>query len=380
MEKLLRRIGDKLIVILLLLPVGLNAQVSQMPHLSYNADSSVTFNFYQPDSKRVRVYCDCALRNDRYNIKRENLRSARMKPDSNGIFTFTTRPLAPEVYTYQFKSHGKKFVDPANADSIRVLNTKRSVFVMPGSQLSDLCLNDSLQGKTEFFEFEDSLCGKTRHILVYLPPCYNHNMQTYPVFYLLHGINGYEKSWQEKGRAVQMVDHLIQQGKAVPMIVIMPDVNPRKLIGQKENISMMRNLLQYGSWYHRDFERAFPQMDSLLSVRYRMSSERSLRAVAGLSAGAMQSGNLADMYGYNFQYVGLFSPIVHRKQLPSHQNTMYWVGTGKADIFHAQSKRCLKQSRKRQVPCSYYATKGGHTWRNWRLFLSEFLQFIFITL
>jgi enterochelin esterase family protein len=377
MKRLLGKYGNCLMLVLSLSPFLLKAQAQPLPNLRYNNDGSVTFVLDKPESRRVRVYCDCALRNDRYNIERENLQSARMKLDSNGLFIFTTHPLAPEIYTYQFKTKGKRFVDPANADSVQVLNTKRSVFVIPGSRLSDLCFSDSLQGRSEFFEFEDSICGKTRRVVVYLPPDYDNSGQVYPVLYLLHGINGYEKAWQDKGRAVQMVDKLIQQGKSVPLIVVMPDVNPRKLVGQKENIGMLRNLLQYGSWLHRDFERAFPQMDSLLSRHYRISSDPNLRAVAGLSAGAMQSCNLANMYEQRFRYVGLFSPVVHRNQLPTNKSTNYWIGSGKADIFHSQSLRFVKKSQKLQVQCVYYETRGGHTWRNWRMHFSEFIQYIF---
>ena len=122
------------ICLMLVLSVSLfllKVQAQQLPRLLYNNDGSVTFVLDKPESRRVQVFCDCALRNDRYNIKRENLQSARMKLDSNGLFTFTTQPLAPEIYTYLFKTKGKRFVDPTNVDSVRVLNTKRSVFVIP---------------------------------------------------------------------------------------------------------------------------------------------------------------------------------------------------------------------------------------------------------
>lgn len=161
------------------------------------------------------------------------------------------------------------------------------------------------------------------------------------------------------------------------MVLVMSDANPRKLIGQKENIGMLQNLLQYGTWLHRDFEYAFPRMDSLLSNHYRISSDKNLRAVAGLSAGAMQSCNLANMYEQHFGYVGLFSPVVHRKQLPTNQNTIYWIGSGKVDIFHSQSLRFVKKLQRRQIRYVYYETQGGHTWRNWRMYLSEFIQYIF---
>ena len=362
---------------LLLISVLAHSQAEKAASPVIHTDGSVTFSYKNPSAKRVKLFCDCDLRNNNYNIERENLQSVRMKPDSSGVFTFTTKPLTPEVYTYQFKTHGRRFVDPDNADSIRVLKTRRSVFVIPGSTLSDLCIKDSLQGRIEFFEIWDTACGKTRRILLYLPPGYDQNEQPYPVLYLLHGINGYEKAWQDKGRAVQQVDKLIRQEKIVPMVVVMPDVNPRKLIGQKETIGMMRNLLHYPSWLHLDFERVFPQMDSLLSIRYRISSDRKSRAVAGLSAGAMQACNLANVNENRFQYVGLFSPVVHRKQLPTDQSATYWIGSGKVDIFHSQSCRFVKKIKDKQTSFVYYNTSGGHTWRNWRRYLSEFLQFIF---
>ncbi len=371
------KLKTTLFILALLLSVSVHSQTEEATSPVIHTDGSVTFSYRNPSAKRVKLFCDCDLRNNNYNIERENLQSVRMKPDSNGVFTFTTKPLPPEVYTYQFKSHGRRFVDPDNADSIRVLNTRRSVFVLSGSTLSDLCIKDSLHGRIEFFEIWDTACEKTRRILLYLPPDYDRNEQLYPVLYLLHGINGYEEAWQDKGRAVQQVDKLIRQEKIVPMVVVMPDVNPRKLIGQKETIGMMRNLLHYPSWLHRDFERVFPQMDSLLSIRYRISPDRDLRAVAGLSAGAMQSCNLANVAENRFRYVGLFSPIVHRKQLPKDQSTLYWIGSGEADIFHSQSRRFVKKTEKRQISYIYHNTRGGHTWRNWRLYMSEFLQFVF---
>ena len=371
------KLKTALFILVLLLSVSVHSQTEKAASPVIHTDGSVTFSYKNHSAKRVKLFCDCDLRNNNYNIERENLQSVRMKPDSSGVFTFTTKPLTPEVYTYQFKTHGRRFVDPDNADSIRVLKTRRSVFVIPGSTLSDLCIKDSLHGRIEFFEIRDTACGKTRRILLYLPPDYDRNEQPHPVLYLLHGINGYEKAWQDKGRAVQQVDKLIRQEKIVPMVVVMPDVNPRKLIGQKETIGMIRNLLHYPSWLHRDFEQVFPQLDSLLSIRYRISSDRQSRAIAGLSAGAMQACNLANVNENRFQYVGLFSPVVHRKQLPTNQSAIYWIGSGKVDIFHSQSTRFVKKIKDKQISFVYYNTSGGHTWRNWRLYLSEFLQFIF---
>lgn len=372
-----RKISSRLIILFLLFPVLAGAQSTISNSPIYHDDGSVTFVLKKPENRHARVYCDCALRNNRYNTNRENLQSARMKRDESGMFTYTTPPLAPEVYTYRFKSDGRMLVDPENADSIRISKGKRSVFVIPGSPLMDLCLTDSLAGKTEQYEFWDSTCGKTRRILLYLPPEYDSTMQIYPVLYLLHGIDGNELAWHDRGRAIQLVDNLIRQGKARPMIVVMPDANPKKLVGQDENVALMRNLLLYSTWFHQDFERIFPEMDSQLSAHYRISSDMNMRAVAGLSAGASQSVVLANLYKDNFRYAGLFSPIVHRRQLPDTRNTIYWIGTGKTDIFHSQSKRFVRKMHRQQIPYVFFETQGGHVWRNWRLYLYEYLQFVF---
>lgn len=372
-----KTISGSLLVLFLLFPVFLGAQSSNTQSPIYNEDGSVTFVLKKTDSHRVKLYCDCVLRKRKYNIKRENMHSVRMTRDPNGWFTYTTPPLVPEVYTYQFKSQGQKMIDPSNADSIRISNGKRSVFVIPGSYITDLCIADSLQGRTERCAFMDSTSGKIRNILIYLPPQYDETEQSYPVLYLLHGIDGNEQAWHDRGRAIQLVDNLIQQGKAEPMIIVMPDANPKELIGQDEHVSLMKNLLHYRSWFHYDFERAFPDLDKFISSHYRISSDMNSRAVSGLSAGSTQSVTLAKMYEDSFKYVGLFSPIVHRKQLPHSKNTIYWIGSGKTDIFHIQSKKFVKRIHQRQIPYIYYKTQGGHTWRNWRIYLSEFLQFIF---
>lgn len=111
-------ISKSLIIIFLLFPVFLVAQPSSGNTPVYNEDGSVTFMLKRPESHRVKLYCDCALRERKFNVKRENMHSAKMARGQNGLFTYTTPPLVPEVYTYQFKSHRQKLIDPTNADSI----------------------------------------------------------------------------------------------------------------------------------------------------------------------------------------------------------------------------------------------------------------------
>ena len=104
-----------LIILFWLFPIFLAAQTSSSSTPVYNEDGSVTFVLKRPESHRVKLYCDCALRERKFNVKRENMHSAKMATDQNGFFTYTTPPLVPEVYTYQFKSRRQRLIDPANA-------------------------------------------------------------------------------------------------------------------------------------------------------------------------------------------------------------------------------------------------------------------------
>src|SRR5574344_1739056 len=100
------------LIVWFLLPVLAGAQPTATSFPTHNEDGSVTFVLHSPESRRVRLYCDCGLRSNKYNIQRDNLKSVRMNADGNGLFTYTTPPLAPEVYTYQFKTQGQRLVDP----------------------------------------------------------------------------------------------------------------------------------------------------------------------------------------------------------------------------------------------------------------------------
>ena len=102
-----RIIRNALIIVFLLLSVLAGAQPSAVHSPMVNEDGTVTFVLKDPESSRARVYCDCELRSKKYNVHRENLKSARMMSDNNGLFTYTTPALSPEVYTYRFKTNGK---------------------------------------------------------------------------------------------------------------------------------------------------------------------------------------------------------------------------------------------------------------------------------
>ncbi len=365
-----------LIVLLILSLTCGNAQESPRDSILLHPDGSVTFLYQNPDAKSVKVYCDCKLRKETPIIRTENYHSAKMSKDNSGFWAYTTPPLPPEVYTYQFGSDKRRFPDPTNPDSIRVRCEKMSVFTVGGSSQTDLYVSNPMRGKMDTLVFQSRNEEKPRRVIVYTPPHYSEN-QSYPVLYLLHGLNGSETAWNDRGRAAQILDNLIVQEKANPMILVMPDANPRCLIGQREDVSLFKNLLLYSSWDKMEFEKCYPEMDSLLSSRYRFSTRAGCRAVAGLSAGAKQSANLANLYDSTFSSVGLFSPVVGKKQLPKNTFSQYWISSGTGDLFRLQINKFCKKMQRKHVPYTMYSSAGGHTWRNWRVYFSEYVRTLF---
>ena len=358
----------------------LGTVVAQEPvhdSIRLNPDGSVTFSYRDTAAQSVKVRCDCKLRRQKMFVKRENYHSAKMERNGVGEWTFTTQPLASEVYTYQFERDGnRRFPDPTNSDSIRVHTEKMSVFIVGGTPQTNLYVSDTLQGHLDTLLFQ-SPGAKSRRIIVYTPAQYTADGEAYPVLYLLHGLNGNESAWIDRGRAVQSLDNLIAMHKAKPMILVMPDANPEALIGTKNNQSLLKNILLYPAWGKREFENTFPEMDDFLSGFYRFAPRLGGRAVAGLSAGAKQSCNLTNMYDSTFVSVGLFSPVVGCNQMPAHSFSKYWIGGGSGDLFHYRINKFRKKLQRKHIPYTMYNTVGGHTWRNWRVYFSEYVQTLF---
>ena len=367
--------------ILLLLSFTLNNIYPQNDNkyksLLFNEDGSVTFIYNNPKAKKVKIYCDCRLHIESKSVKRENYHKAKMKKTNDKIWYYTTPPLAPEVYTYHFSVDGEMVPDPLNSDSVRVRTDKLSVFVITGTSQSDLYISDTLSGKVDTLSYENPYGGKIRNLFVYTPPQYYIDTTlNYPLLYLLHGLNGNESAWNDRGRATQILDNLIKNNKVEPLILVMPDANPECLISQKEDVGLMKNIFLYPTWNKLEFENAFLGIDSFLSTKYRSFDIKGGRAVAGLSAGAKQAANLANMYDSTFKYVGLFSPVVRKKHLPKDNYSKYWIGGGTSDLFHYQINKFRKKMQRRHIPYTMYNSMGGHTWRNWRVYLTEFAQFL----
>ena len=200
------------------------------------------------------------------------------------------------------------------------------------------------------------------------------------MLYLLHGISGYENSWAERGRVVQILENLIAAGKTAPMIVVMPDCNVDTCAGGALHQSLWHSVPRYSQLKHdRSLEFAIEDLDRYISSTYRVSGRR---AIAGLSSGARIAASIAKHYPDMFEAVGLFSPVVYNEQLPEKQSAVsnqqsgvrYYIYVGKNDIFVSNARQFHRRLNRRGIPHRYTETDGEHVWRNWRWFLTDFLQ------
>jgi len=352
------------------------------PSVVVNEDSTVTF-CYCGVAKRVSVYGDFFYAGED-STRYTDLRSKRvkMKRQSDGCFHATTRPIQSEVYTYCFKVNGKRVNDPLNNDTAWQMTHKWNIVTVGGTAQTALYQQPAQRGTMLHTSWYSSAEKLNRRVNIYLPSGYekdNHQSAItnhhYPVLYLLHGISGYEGSWSERGRAIQILENLVAQGKCQPMILVMPDVNVKPQEGKPTHRSLFNNIMNYSRLCHdHDIERALVELTVFVDSTFHVSNHH---YIAGLSDGARMAANTANLIPGYFSSVGLFSPVVHNEQLPiiNDQSPMtnYYVYSGKTDMFHVNAKRFNRRLEKVQAPHEYTETIGGHTWRNWRLYLSDYM-------
>ena len=216
-----------------------------------------------------------------------------------------------------------------------------------------------------------SASGVVHYVYVYLPPDY-HPQQTYPVLYLMHGFMGNQYSWEVKGNVSRQLDSLIDCGAIRPLVVAMPYCIPKDTTQAVRQRSFFYNATHYAQLKKGSFERTFPEVEALVRERY--SVDTLCQAVAGLSYGARVAANVAMMDRY--AYVGLFSPVLGKNQLPDKVTpAMYWVSVGSRDFFFRRKGRLLhRRLQKGGFCCTYQEIPAGHNWKNWRIALTRFLK------
>lgn len=357
----------------------------------------VLFRLKAPKAVKVQITGDflpkqkVKIPNGEYEI----LGVVDMTEGKDGVWEYTTpEPLQPELYSYSFIVDGLRMNDPANVYLIRDVATLTNVFIIGGERADLYKVNQVPHGTVSRIWYNSPALGMERRMTVYTPAGYETSGKRYPVFYLLHGMGGDEEAWISLGRTSQILDNLIAQGKAKPMIVVMTNGNASQEAAPGESsLGMKPPTMQLPKTMDGSFEQAFPDVVKFVDKNYRTLKSKSGRAIAGLSMGGFHSLHISKQYPDMFGYVGLFSAaILPNKDVSSpvyedmegklkiqfaKKPSLYWIAIGRTDFLYKANEDYRKQLDENGYKYTYYETGEGHIWKNWRIYLSEFVPLLF---
>ena len=348
------------------------------PSVVVNEDSTVSFCYCGP-GKRVFVQADFQYAGkDSTRYRDMHTRKIKMQRSSDGCFHVTTKPLVPETYTYCFRVNGKRKTDTQNPDTAWQMIHKWNIVSVGGSAQADLYLQPDLKGRLIQTRWYDRAENINRRVNIYLPAAYVQMVNgkcpngTFPVLYLLHGINGYEGSWTERGRTIQIIENLIACDSIEPLIVVMPDCNTGSHEDRPSHHTLWNNVWHYPRLCS-DHSLELAMEDLMLHVDT-ADHVSDYSYIAGFSSGARIAANIVNRYPNKFQAVGLFSPVVYKEQMPRTNIPPFYIYMGNDDMFINNGRRFHKRLTKSGIDHFYMENEGGHTWRNWRIYLADFLK------
>jgi enterochelin esterase family protein len=368
----------KLLIICTLLLVCINGK-SQLPQgpvvvsPKVQADNKITFSFLAKAAKEVI-------------LEGSQFGSARvpMTKDTSGVWSVTVGPVKPDIYPYSFIVDGVQVADPHNAAIFPNEGFQNSLVEIPGSTPLIHAMQNVPHG-TVSYRFYNSLELGTRPVVIYTPPGYETNTtKKYPVLYLLHGTTDVEETWTKVGRANIIIDNLIAQSKATPMIIVMPYGRAYPVISKSSgSLRNWENLQEF----KKDF---FNNLLPFVDKNYRTINDKDHRAIAGFSGG----GGTSLYFGLNnpdvFSWVCGFAPGMLKQEfdrnnavafkdpeMTNKQLKLFWIGVGKEDGLYPIIADYLKVLDEKKIKHETFISDGGHTWMNCKLYLSTIAQKLF---
>jgi enterochelin esterase-like enzyme len=249
-------------------------------------DHRVTFSFYAPKASAVTVSGDFL----------QGAPPANMTSDRDGIWSFTTEPLSPDSYTYNFTIDGVMVLDTKSPTFRENPNSLFNFFDMPGAETEFMALDNVPHGRVESVLYHSSSLDIERRLHVYLPPHFEDLKGKLPVLYLLHGGGDNDISWTSAGKMNLVLDNLYAQGKLKNMIVVMPAGH---VAGQGRPLLAMGVGVEHDPFL-KDF---LTDIMPFVERTYPVSTRREDTAIAGFSMGGVQTLNLALLHPEKFAYV-----------------------------------------------------------------------------
>ena len=356
---------------LLAVPVLVNAQRVRIESPIVHPDRTVTFKLKAPDANKVELSAQF--------VKGPQA----LKKDSSGVWSITLGPADPNIYPYNFIVDGVSVADPGNANIFPNEYFKSSLVDITGDTPAIYSVQDVPHGDITYCYYQSKSMNTIRPLVVYTPPGYNKNTDKYPVFYLISGTTDTEETWYKVGRLNFILDNLIAQNKAIPMIVVMPYGNT--LTGTPDPTT-----LQAAEMYKVFNDELVGSIIPYVEANYRAIPDREKRAIAGFSRGGGQSlfagfTNL-DKFAWIGSYSAYLTPEVFNKyfgvpasnpELTNKQLKLFWLGVGNEDFLYKNAVTFVDLLKEKKIEHKSLVTAGGHTWMNARHYLTETLQLFF---
>ena len=372
-----------------------NAQNINSPEVK--SDKSVVFRIYAPQAQEVRITGDF-LPTEKVTTpygEADAPIKALMTKDQHGLWVYETTALAPELYSYSVIVDGYETTDPNNPFYIRDVASTKNIFLVAQDFAADYAVQDVPHGTLAHRWYDAPGLGMDRRLTIYTPAGYEQSGQEYPVLYLLHGAGGDEEAWMTLGRTTQIMDNLIAQGKAKPMIVVMPNGNViQDAAPGAGHQGYYKPQFMIPGTMNGQYEASFPDIVHFVESQYRVKKDKAHRAIAGLSMGGFHAMHISRLYPNTYDYVGLFSaaimPRADQDAAGVYQNidqtlevqkangtALYWIAIGKTDFLYQANVDFRQKLDALGMPYVYRESEGGHIWRNWRIYLREFVPKLF---
>lgn len=353
------------------------------------ADNLVIFRLKAPNAKSVRLI-GTWLKDLRNTIE--------LTRGDSSVFETKVGPLPADMYEYRFIVDGIAMLDPANNVVTRDGSIYENRLILPGplTQLYDV--QPVPHGVLSAVWYPSPTIGVDRRMEIYTPPGYEKSKKKYPVLYLFHGGGGDEEGWISRGRTNYILDNLIAAGKVQPMIVVMTNGVPNVAAAPGERPVFAKltpgepvgiQSMTTGKFEASLIKDVIPYIEG----NYRVIADPAHRAISGLSMGGYHTQQITNANPGTFDYIGVMSMGVfdgpmarnynreaHIKQLQALKQAkpkLYWIACGKDDFLYEGVTRLRALYDQVGLPYTYRESEGGHTWVNWRLYLTEFAPKLF---
>lgn len=310
-----------------------------------------------------------------------------MQKDAQDVWTVMIGPIEPDLYGYTFVADGVSLIDPSNPTMKPNLLGKTSLVHIPGPSSLPWEINDVPRGEVHHHFYRSAVVGDDRNYFVYTPPGYDPGAKKlYPVLYLLHGYSDDASAWTAVGQAHVILDNLIAQGKAKPMLIVMPlgygapEILARGSSSFSDPTLVRRN---YDKFRDALFAEVIPQVEKT----HKVARDRNSRAIAGLSMGGAESLYVGLNALDRFAWIGSFSaggaPQDFSSSYPAldskanSQIRLLWIACGTEDRLITPNRKFREWLTSKDIRHAGIETPGAHTWMVWRRNLAAFAPLLF---